>query len=412
MENRHTSFKGLNTTEMKFFKKHFDPAWLTKVRLHWGAQLMDKIGEQPFMISVGNSLAQTYGFDIYVRAKSRQEMDLSVWYLLLAHELVHTRQFVGLGESLEAFGEEYFRQFAKYGLNYNSNPMEREAERMASSMRAAIGKYLDKIYKAAPWHFEVCNNTGYEKIMVAVAAQGKPDGLTLVPLFAAKGWAKLKRGQCKTLVKDNPSNSPIFAFATSSLEAKGHHWSGQGEAFCVKQSGNFAYERFKTDCPDADAKLIQFKSFPNPHNYQQPKQTWKLTGKNAQLKVCNKTTQPIRTAILLKNNTEFESAGWLYFRPGDCTVMSFYEFSGGVYLYGEGRDATTVWQDPSSKINFCVHPGRDFGFTYGLRCPLEDGAKTVWGIKKTLGGGLRTFDFMENQQPAPQLLVLHKIKCP
>ncbi len=100
--------------------------FLDRVRIHFNATLLDAIGggriggfEGP-QINQHGSDGQTFGFDIYIRPGADGIQ-------LIAHELVHVRQFVDRGESLAKFGYDYFRGYYEAGQNYPNNRMENEA---------------------------------------------------------------------------------------------------------------------------------------------------------------------------------------------------------------------------------------------------------------------------------------------
>jgi hypothetical protein len=76
-----------------------------------------------------NAAAQTFGERIYVQGRYRANDAAQLE--LLAHELVHSRQYRELGSDLWRFGEKYFREYYRAGLSYDDNSMEIEADEFA-----------------------------------------------------------------------------------------------------------------------------------------------------------------------------------------------------------------------------------------------------------------------------------------
>jgi hypothetical protein len=117
MLSRNPVFEPLDPLQMDFLSRFFDVGFLSQLRIHYYASLMDMIGVQPFTFNIINSHteAQTFGADIYVAGPKRSP-DCGQ-YALLAHEIQHSAQALSLG-GYHGFGYEYFYQFKQAGLNY------------------------------------------------------------------------------------------------------------------------------------------------------------------------------------------------------------------------------------------------------------------------------------------------------
>jgi hypothetical protein len=83
-----------------------------------------------------NPAAQTFGEQIYVQASSAPAD--SGQLRLIAHELVHARQYRKAGNLFE-FGVEYFREYYRAGFKYAGNNLEEEADRWADCFMLKIG---------------------------------------------------------------------------------------------------------------------------------------------------------------------------------------------------------------------------------------------------------------------------------
>ncbi len=122
------------------FQKHhlrrFFGSLVDRVRVVYGAEMLDRLGNSALAISGVNAVGQTFCDRIYLRDAytSRQVEQLSI----LAHELVHAKQCEQLG-GLAGFGASYFREYRLANYRYADNRLEREAydlqERFLDFMR-------------------------------------------------------------------------------------------------------------------------------------------------------------------------------------------------------------------------------------------------------------------------------------
>ncbi|MBE9040488.1 DUF4157 domain-containing protein [Oscillatoriales cyanobacterium LEGE 11467] len=113
----------LDETQKRYFRPHFGDL-VDRVYIIYNAQLMDEWVSASFRIDLGRSNAQVYGNRIYLRdAYKPDDFDQLV---LLAHELVHVRQYEQFG-GLEEFGYRYFQEYKRADQSYKNNPLEQEA---------------------------------------------------------------------------------------------------------------------------------------------------------------------------------------------------------------------------------------------------------------------------------------------
>ena len=99
-----------------------------RVAIHWGTPPLDEWAADRYSISLEDTdtIAQTYGHDIYVRY-GKGDKGVEATLADLAHELYHAGQYEKHGTSYSNFGYHYFKGFKKAGMSYASNPMEMEA---------------------------------------------------------------------------------------------------------------------------------------------------------------------------------------------------------------------------------------------------------------------------------------------
>lgn len=104
-----------------------------RVTIHWGVSTLDEWAAAKFKIRLTDtdSVAQTYGYDVYTRW-NRGEQSSTYILSLLSHELMHSRQYEQYGKSLSNFGYHYFKEYKKANQNYANNRLEREAFEMES----------------------------------------------------------------------------------------------------------------------------------------------------------------------------------------------------------------------------------------------------------------------------------------
>jgi serine/threonine protein kinase/WD40 repeat protein len=115
-----------------------------RIRIHWDATPLDHWGEGQFTIALGSTqaIAQTYGYDIYVRWKSTDQ-PYPALLQMLGHELAQARQFELYNCSYAEIGDQYFRNYRKANLVYARSPMEIEVhEAGVDTMRRFWGTIL------------------------------------------------------------------------------------------------------------------------------------------------------------------------------------------------------------------------------------------------------------------------------
>jgi len=102
-----------------------------RVRIKYGADMLDRWGSGNFQISQGSD-GQTFCNVIYIKNAYRKGDDYQV--ILLGHELQHSRQCEELG-GMSNFGYHYFKQFKKAGQSYENNLLERQANEVESRVK-------------------------------------------------------------------------------------------------------------------------------------------------------------------------------------------------------------------------------------------------------------------------------------
>jgi hypothetical protein len=126
--NRNPRGVPLDETEKLYLRPIFGDL-VDRVEITYNAQLIDRWGTGSQQVRIGevNSVAQTYCDRIYIAGrKLSKESDRLV---LLAHELVHSRQCQQLG-GLVAFGERYFHAYYQANRKYADNSFEKEARQV------------------------------------------------------------------------------------------------------------------------------------------------------------------------------------------------------------------------------------------------------------------------------------------
>lgn len=113
----------LDEDQKRYLRPHFGDL-VDRVSIVYEAQLMDEWVAASFRINVGHSNAQVYGDRIYLKQPYKPD-DLEQ-IILLAHELVHVRQYEQFG-GLDRFGYHYFREYKLADESYRDNKMEQEA---------------------------------------------------------------------------------------------------------------------------------------------------------------------------------------------------------------------------------------------------------------------------------------------
>lgn len=124
--NRQRLAQPLDTTAQYYLRPWFG-ALVDSVRVVWQAKLNDRLVLGRRVVGQG-SRAQTYGYQIYVApSQSPRDPGDPLQLLLLAHELVHTEQFMRYGARLTRFCQAYVAAWEHSAGVYADNPLEQEA---------------------------------------------------------------------------------------------------------------------------------------------------------------------------------------------------------------------------------------------------------------------------------------------
>ncbi|WP_437731995.1 DUF1036 domain-containing protein [Sorangium sp. So ce1335] len=370
-----------------------------RVRIHWGSWLPPGIGYDWYEIAV-EAGAQTFGYDIYIRAR-KEELTPMEQITVLAHELVHTWQYVQRGENLAKFGRDYFEGWFLAGMSYEKNHMELQAEEVEKSVREndSIKAAAQRITESKPWNFQVCNKSGYDTIYVATATWD--EGLTLVGSMSSNGWFAIRRDECRML---NNNVQEVYAYAF--VQRDGHliTWGNGAKKFCVKHTP-FSFSHLVSattggtvaDCSrqDPTSEAALFTSIPNPWKTQGSDTfTWTLTGEETRLRLCNESGESQLMVALLRGDFDYWfSEGWFVLddRNRRCVEVGMGSYTGPVWVYGESFGASRRWEVPS-ELGFCVHHPDRFKHVQSQPC-RGTGASLVHGHKTELHSGLNTFTF-------------------
>ncbi len=212
---RHLTFE-----EKTILKDLYGEEVLTKTELHFGVQPMDKIGGGSVQISPG-SVAQTYGYNVYIKNPNADAVVNSTWIELLAHEMKHVNQFVNRGRSLNRFGRDYFEGYCNSGLNYNKIPMEKEAFGIEDDARAELTQFRNRggLLSTDKRHALTCisNKTNFEVKYQAHWADGSWTSYTVAP----NAW----RSHYHNYVYANENRSPKFYVRFDyALKVDGSQW--------------------------------------------------------------------------------------------------------------------------------------------------------------------------------------------
>ena len=78
---------------------------------------------------------------------------------------------------------------------------------------------------------------------------------------------------------------------------------------------------------------------------------------HAAFNVCNKTGQPVRTAIGRFDGTNWSSEGWWTIAPKSCTAILTGPLQGRFYYLYASDGAAGTWE---GKTKFCVAPDKRF----------------------------------------------------
>jgi uncharacterized membrane protein len=387
MKTRNGQWTNLDNEEKAVLRPFYGDI-VDNVRLHLKSGMMDHWGDAPLEVDLGNSAGQTYGYDVYIKYY-RSELDRVERMALIGHEICHTRQYVQRNQSLNKFGRDYFEAYADDG-GYEANRMEKECYGMEDKIAAAAEKYFEWFDEhKRKWNFQVCNQSGFEDIYIALGWPHKIDGFSLVPAPLVKGWYGVKKGQCKVILANLDSDETVDAFATSGASGNWTSWNGGGGAnYCIDPVNAFE-QGYRTNCGARNLQSVSF--IPNPWRTQgNGTYSWNLVGNPTLLKVCNKTGQRVWGAMSKNEYGTWMARGWWEYANGQCRDWNLGIYTGSVYLYAQNDNASTIWQD-KTKPAFCTHEGTAFATKHGGFC-AKDG-KLVWPAEFKLSAGTNTWTF-------------------
>ncbi|MBQ49181.1 MAG: hypothetical protein CMP10_17520 [Zetaproteobacteria bacterium] len=177
-----------------------------RVTITYGANLLSQLDFIGLFQTAG---AQTFGTRIYLEKTREYFTNEQLEHIeLLAHELVHSQQWLTRGESLSNFGRDYGTGFCKAGSSYDDNKMEAEARSYETKARALALAEWDKTDK--PVNVRLCNNSDYSSLFAATHVS--PIGFYLVDPSYAKGWMEIPQGTCRQIhsVESNEAITGIF----------------------------------------------------------------------------------------------------------------------------------------------------------------------------------------------------------
>ena len=120
----------LTEVQKEYLRPYFDKL-VDRVTIHYGATLLNELGLQQDTenftfpkIRVSDTQGQTFGLNIYI---SEEYINSFEQLYLIAHELIHSRQYEQRGSSLIAFGRDYFKGYYASNFVYAKNFMEQGA---------------------------------------------------------------------------------------------------------------------------------------------------------------------------------------------------------------------------------------------------------------------------------------------
>lgn len=125
MSSRHRKHYYLTSFQKSKLRPLFG-SLVDRVSVSYGCQMMEEWKVGPWTVRFGTpSGGQTFGPRIYVKNPYRKRNLSQI--RLLAHELVHSKQYERYGKTLSNFGYHYFKQYYLAGRSYRQNKLEREA---------------------------------------------------------------------------------------------------------------------------------------------------------------------------------------------------------------------------------------------------------------------------------------------
>ncbi len=136
MRTNNSSSRPLDELQKKYLRTYFGDL-VERVAIIYDAKLLDGWLYADFKIDIGqvDAIAQTYCQNIYIEDSYKPGDPVQL--VLLAHELVHSRQCELLGGTTQ-FGYAYFKEFKRVGQSYKDNKWEREAK----AIQLQVNKWL------------------------------------------------------------------------------------------------------------------------------------------------------------------------------------------------------------------------------------------------------------------------------
>ena len=409
MQVRHSVWERIPSPEIDILRSAF-PELVDQVRLRWDANPMDRWGSPPFEVRFSSveTAGQAYGFDIYI-ASRRDEMSLESRLELLAHELVHTRQFVDRGHSLQRFGRDYFEAYYDSGLVYDANAMEVEAER---AIRAFVRELPSLIRETAAWNARVCNNTAEDVMYVATAlTDHRSGGFSLVGTITSRGWWRVVRGDCLTIATGVRPHQRVFAFATSTTLDLDGLMPGIGvENLCIDNELGFEISHVDGLTPTADCSgprraYLPFRSIPNPWDmaFASDTYTWWLEGQETRLSICNQMQDTVNITTIRQTDDGIISQLGQRIAPASCTTLLAGRTKGLMWVYARNDSGTHEWKGDSTTPLWCVDWFADSGGRRDAEATCLNPDLMVRGIRVALAPGTTTLNFdAASQTPVPR----------
>ncbi|WP_156800371.1 hypothetical protein [Thalassoporum mexicanum] len=140
MQARNGQGKSLDIGQKQALRPHFGKL-VDRVRVSYGAQMLDRweVDGKPLLLSSVESSAQAFCDRIYVKAPYAKNAPNQL--ILLAHELVHSKQCQDLG-GIEGFGYAYFKAYKLANQVYRDNKLEVEAFKFQNQFANQLGYRL------------------------------------------------------------------------------------------------------------------------------------------------------------------------------------------------------------------------------------------------------------------------------
>lgn len=417
-----------------------------EVRIHWGSLMLDEVSletlldaaEAPGIIRqyVRNLLSgesiewqelfhfsagQTFGLDIYIN-DAKDDYSCRRATLLLAHELVHSRQYQERGSSLRNFGRDYFEGYGS-GFSsdlrgsYGQNPMEREAADFAShDFLVPTNNFCDRfpcLNEDGQWDLVICNSTALDQIYVA--KRQFISQTSLVPLDFTSGWTVIPNGDCRSIASNVPVADNLFYYATSGISSEfpGNVWSSGSNLGCIDSAGTFNNE-WGYACNDAGDSLIAdftLVECPSDSTDPHPVEQVTLTGgrEHSKVQLCNLSPQPVLIArsVYEPRSSQFVTRGWLNLDANSCTLEDFGRQFGSVYYYAY-QTGGAEWPHVArgDDRSMCVFPSSgSWSFLDGRLAACErEGGFEMRGAKVSLGPGTETVNI--SPRPVPRTITV------